>query len=106
MTRPLRRMLSALGPERVAREEIERLAGDQAALRRVATLAARAAAPEEIFAAVAEELARLSGADNRGGAPVRDRRRRDRARLLERLCARRHRERGRNCGVMGSGNVR
>ena len=93
MTRPRRRMLSALGPERVAREEIERLAGDQAALRRVATLAARAAAPEEIFAAVAEELARLSGADNRGGAPVRDRRRRDRARVLERLRgARRHRD--------------
>jgi signal transduction histidine kinase len=56
-------MLSALRRERGAREEIERLAGEQAALRRVATLVAKAAAPEEIFAAVAEELAQLSGAD-------------------------------------------
>ena len=45
-----------------AQVEIERLAGDQAALRRVATLVAKAAAPDEIFAAVAEELARLSSA--------------------------------------------
>jgi signal transduction histidine kinase len=57
------RMLSVLGAERAVREEIERLAGEQAALRRVAALVAKAAAPEEIFAAVAEELARLSGAD-------------------------------------------
>jgi signal transduction histidine kinase len=56
-------MLSALRWERGVREEIERLAGEQAALRRVATLVARAAAPEEIFATVAEELAQLSGAD-------------------------------------------
>jgi signal transduction histidine kinase len=63
MTRLLRRVLSALRRERAVREEIERLAGEQAALRRVATLVARAATPEEIFAAVAEELARLSGAD-------------------------------------------
>jgi GAF domain-containing protein len=56
-------MLSALRRERAGREEIERLAGEQAALRRVATLVAKAAAPEEIFAAVAEELAQLSGAD-------------------------------------------
>ena len=63
MTRPLRRMLNALGRERARSEEIERLAGEQAALRRVATLVAKAAAPEEIFAAVAEELAQLSGAD-------------------------------------------
>jgi GAF domain-containing protein len=42
--------------------EVERLAGEQAALRRVATLVAKAAAPDEIFAAVAEELAQLSSA--------------------------------------------
>jgi len=40
----------------------DRLTGEQAALRRVATLAARAAAPEEVFAAVAEEAGRLLGA--------------------------------------------
>jgi signal transduction histidine kinase len=39
-------------------------AGEQAALRRVATLVARAAAPEEVFAAVAEEAGRLLGADH------------------------------------------
>jgi GAF domain-containing protein len=49
----------ALGAARV---EIARLASEQAALRRVAMLVAGAAAPEEIFAAVAGELARLSGA--------------------------------------------
>jgi len=43
-----------------AQAEIERLAGEQAALRRVAMLVAKAAAPDEIFAAVAEELAQLS----------------------------------------------
>ena len=63
MTRPLRQLLSALRWGRAGREEIERLAGEQAALRRVAMLVARAAAPEEVFAAVAGELARLSGAD-------------------------------------------
>ena len=57
------RMLSVLSAERAAREEIERLAGEQAALRRVATLVAKAAAPGEIFCAVAEELAQLSEAD-------------------------------------------
>jgi GAF domain-containing protein len=57
------RMLSVLDAERTAGEEIERLAGEQAALRRVATLAAEAAAPDEVFCAVAEELAKLSGAD-------------------------------------------
>jgi signal transduction histidine kinase len=45
-----------------ARVEIARLASEQAALRRVATLVAEAAPPEEIFAAVAGELAQLSGA--------------------------------------------
>ena len=45
-----------------AQAEIEQLAGEQAALRRVAMLVAKAAAPDEIFAAVAEELAQLSSA--------------------------------------------
>ena len=40
----------------------DRIAGEQAALRRVATLVARAAGPEEVFAAVAEEAGRLLGA--------------------------------------------
>ena len=55
MIRPLRRMLSALRLVSAGREEFERLAAEQPALRRVATLVAQAAAPEEIFAAVAEE---------------------------------------------------
>jgi signal transduction histidine kinase len=42
-----------------ARERVERLAEEQAALRRVATLIARAASAEEVFLAVAEELARV-----------------------------------------------
>src|ERR1700752_164353 len=40
----------------------DRFAGEEAALRRVATLVARAAAPEEVFAAVTEEAGRLLGA--------------------------------------------
>jgi signal transduction histidine kinase len=39
----------------------DRIAGEQAALRRVAVLVARAAAPEEVFAAVAEEAGQLLG---------------------------------------------
>ena len=50
------RMLSVLDHERAAREEVERLAREQAALRRVATLVAKAVSPEEIFAAVAREV--------------------------------------------------
>jgi signal transduction histidine kinase len=42
-----------------ARAEVERLADEQAALRRVATLVARGIPPEELFAAVAEEVGRL-----------------------------------------------
>jgi signal transduction histidine kinase len=57
------RMLSVLDHERAAREEVEWLAREQAALRRVATLVAKAASPEQIFCAVAQELAQLSGAD-------------------------------------------
>jgi PAS domain S-box-containing protein len=44
---------------RQAEAELERLAGEQAALRRVATLVARGASPEEVFAAVTEEAGRL-----------------------------------------------
>jgi GAF domain-containing protein len=40
----------------------DRIAGERAALRRVATLVARAAPPEAVFAAVAEEAGRLLGA--------------------------------------------
>jgi signal transduction histidine kinase len=42
-----------------ARAEIERLAGEQAALRRVATLVARGAGTGEVFAAVAREVAEV-----------------------------------------------
>jgi signal transduction histidine kinase len=44
-----------------ARTELRRFAQEQAALRRVATLVARGASPEEVFGAVAEEVARLMG---------------------------------------------
>jgi len=58
------RMLSVLEHERAAREEVERLAREQAALRRVATLAAKAVSPEKIFAAVAQEVGNaLAAAD-------------------------------------------
>ena len=43
--------------------DYRRIAGEQAALRRVATLVARAAPPHEVFAAVAEEVGRLLAAD-------------------------------------------
>lgn len=57
------RMLRLLDDERAAREELERLAEEQAALRRVATLVAGEAAADDIFSAVAEEVARLLRAD-------------------------------------------
>jgi PAS domain S-box-containing protein len=44
---------------RQAETELERLAGEQAALRRVATLVAKGAPAAEVFSAVAEEVARL-----------------------------------------------
>ncbi|MGP0025797.1 MAG: GAF domain-containing protein [Streptosporangiaceae bacterium] len=44
--------------------EVGRIAGEQAALRRVATMVARAAAPAEVFAAVTEEAGRLLRADH------------------------------------------
>jgi hypothetical protein len=53
------RMLRVLDDERAAREELERLAGEQAALRRVATLVARATPPAAVFAAVAEEVGQI-----------------------------------------------
>jgi signal transduction histidine kinase len=45
-----------------ARDELQRLADEQAALRRLATLVARESPPSEVFAAVAEEVGRLLGA--------------------------------------------
>jgi PAS domain S-box-containing protein len=44
---------------RQAESELSRLAGEQAALRRVATLVARGVSPAEVFSAVAEEVERL-----------------------------------------------
>jgi signal transduction histidine kinase/uncharacterized protein YoaH (UPF0181 family) len=45
------------------RSGLTRLVDEQAALRRIATLVARGVLPEEVFAAVTEELGRLLGAD-------------------------------------------
>jgi signal transduction histidine kinase len=53
------RMLHVLDDERAARGEVEELAGEHAALRRVATLVAEAAPPEALFSAVAEEVGRV-----------------------------------------------
>jgi signal transduction histidine kinase len=47
----------------VSRDQLGRLADEQAALRRVATLVARGVPPAEVFAAVAEEAGRLLGTD-------------------------------------------
>jgi signal transduction histidine kinase/uncharacterized protein YoaH (UPF0181 family) len=49
-----------------AHEELARLADEQAALRRVATLAAQGASPGEVFEAVSAEVAPLIGADGAG----------------------------------------
>ena len=46
-----------------SRAELARVANEQAALRRVATLVAHGVPPEEIFAAVTEEVGRLLAAD-------------------------------------------
>jgi PAS domain S-box-containing protein len=51
---------------RQAEAELERLAGEQAALRRVATLVARGVPPEQVFAAVTEEVGRLLPVDHAG----------------------------------------
>jgi signal transduction histidine kinase len=48
-----------------SRDQLRRLADSEASLRRVATLAAEGATPEELLAAVADEAARILG-----GAPV------------------------------------
>jgi GAF domain-containing protein len=47
-----------------AREEVKRLADEQVALRRVATLVARESSPEEVFTKVAEEVVLLLGAES------------------------------------------
>jgi signal transduction histidine kinase len=47
-----------------ARGEVRRLADEQAALRRVATLVARGSSPAEVFAKVAEEVGRLLGVES------------------------------------------
>jgi len=49
-----------------SRAGLARLAAEQAALQRVATLVARAVPPEEVFSTVTEELGRLLGADIAG----------------------------------------
>ncbi len=51
-----------------SRAWLSRLAGEQAALRRVATLVARGVPPAELFAAVTEEVGRLLGAHLAGMA--------------------------------------
>jgi len=47
-----------------ARAELHRLADEQAALRRVATLVARESSPAEVFAAVAAEVGRFPGVED------------------------------------------
>src|SRR3954470_21430832 len=47
----------------VEREDLTALAAEQAALRRVATMVARGAAPEEVFATITEEVGRLLPVD-------------------------------------------
>jgi signal transduction histidine kinase len=49
-----------------AHQELARLAEEQAALRRVATLAAQGAPPSEVFESVSAEVASLVGADDAG----------------------------------------
>ena len=48
------------------RDQLGRLADEQAALRRVATLVARGVPAVEVFATVAEEVGRLLGTDGAG----------------------------------------
>lgn len=54
------RLLSTLTERQ---EQLERLANEQAAMRRVATLVARGVSPDEVFAAVAEEIGRVVPTD-------------------------------------------
>lgn len=56
------RMFSVADDEHAAREEVERLAREQAALRRVATLVAKVASADQIFGAVAEEVGQVLAA--------------------------------------------
>ena len=79
-----------------ARADVQRLADEQAALRRVATLVARERQPAEVFAAVAEEVGRLLPVENTVDAPLRGRRERDRRRELGRA---RRRPRGRHAAA-------
>ena len=51
-----------------SRAELARLADEQAALRRVATLVARGTPPEEVFAAVTDEVGQMLGTDLSGMA--------------------------------------
>jgi signal transduction histidine kinase len=51
------------GSLEASRDELSRLADEQAALRRVATLVARAFSPTEVFETVTREVGLLSGAD-------------------------------------------
>jgi len=60
LERSFNRMAAALEQDR---EDLRRLADEQAALRRVATLVARGVSPEETFEAVTREVGLLSGAD-------------------------------------------
>ena len=48
-------------PDAKRRVELERLAEEQTALRRVATLVAGGASPDEVFTAVGDEVARTLG---------------------------------------------
>jgi signal transduction histidine kinase len=54
---------SAARRAEVSEREVARLADEQAALRRVATLVARGVPPSEVFTAVAQEIGRLLGVD-------------------------------------------
>jgi PAS domain S-box-containing protein len=55
-------LASAIGNAE-SRQALERLAGEQAALRRVATLVAQGAQPAEIFSAVTDEAGRVLGSE-------------------------------------------
>jgi GAF domain-containing protein len=56
-----------------ARSEVARLADEQAALRRVATLVAQGAAPSAVFDAVTREVAALLDALGGDAGPLRER---------------------------------
>jgi signal transduction histidine kinase len=60
----LRELGPGRGPRGSPRDELRMLADEQAALRRLATAAARNVPPAEVFTAVAEEIKPLLGADD------------------------------------------